>query len=57
MLMLSNANSKQCMPAKRKCALYDYDPVELSPNIDAEVELSFRGGDIILFCWLNIKTD
>ena len=44
------------MPAKRKLALYDYDPVELSPNVDAEVELSFRAGDIILVCKLNIKT-
>ena len=25
------------MPAKRKLALYDYDPAELSPNVDAEV--------------------
>ena len=40
------------MPAKRKLALYDYDPVELSPNVDAEVELSFRAGDIILVCKL-----
>ena len=38
------------MPAKRKLALYDYDPCELSPNVDAEVELSFRAGDIILVC-------
>ena len=36
------------MPAKRKLALYDYDPTELSPNVDAEVELSFRTGDILL---------
>ena len=28
-------------------ALYDYDPMELSPNVDMEVELSFRTGDII----------
>ena len=28
-------------------ALYDYDPQELSPNVDAEVELSFQTGDII----------
>ena len=40
------------MPAKRKLALYDYDPVELSPNVDAEVELSFRAGDIVLVCKL-----
>ena len=30
------------MPVKRKIALYDYDPRELSPNVDSEVELSFR---------------
>lgn len=36
------------MPAKRKLALYDYDPNELSPNVDAEVELSFRTGDMLL---------
>ena len=41
------------MPAKRKLALYDYDPVELSPNVDAEVELSFRAGDIVLVCKYN----
>ena len=27
----------------------NYDPIELSPNLVAEVELSFRAGDIILF--------
>ena len=36
------------LPAKRKLALYDYDPVELSPNVDAEVELSFKTGELIL---------
>ena len=36
------------MPARRKLALYDYDPAELSPNVDAEVELSFRTGDLLL---------
>ena len=35
------------MPAKRKLALYDYDPSELSPNVDSEVELTFRTGDLI----------
>ena len=35
------------MPVKRMIALYDYDPQELSPNVDAEVELSFQTGDII----------
>jgi len=28
-------------------ALYSYNPIELSPNIDAEEELSFNKGDII----------
>ncbi|XP_017774492.1 PREDICTED: uncharacterized protein LOC108561183 isoform X4 [Nicrophorus vespilloides] len=36
------------MPMKRMVALYDYDPQELSPNVDAEqVELSFTTGQII----------
>ncbi|KAK4878821.1 hypothetical protein RN001_011327 [Aquatica leii] len=35
------------MPVKRMVALYDYDPQELSPNVDAEVELSFTTGQII----------
>jgi len=34
-------------PTKKMIALYDYDPMELSPNVDMEVELSFRTGDII----------
>jgi hypothetical protein len=33
---------------RRKLALYDYDPSQLSPNVDSEVELSFRAGDILL---------
>lgn len=39
------------MPVKRMIALYDYDPQELSPNVDAEVmDLS----DItILFIFTN----
>lgn len=32
------------MPVKRMIALYDYDPQELSPNVDAEV------GGAIQFC-------
>ncbi|ESP00972.1 hypothetical protein LOTGIDRAFT_85300, partial [Lottia gigantea] len=32
---------------KRMVALYDYDPQELSPNVDSEIELSFKAGDII----------
>ncbi|XP_074041769.1 RIMS binding protein isoform X4 [Leptinotarsa decemlineata] len=36
------------LPVKRMVALYDYDPQELSPNVDAEqVELSFTTGQII----------
>ena len=35
------------MPMKRKIALYDYDPIELSPNVDSEVELAFRTGEIL----------
>lgn len=27
------------MPVKRMIALYDYDPQELSPNVDAEVKI------------------
>ena len=32
---------------KKMIALYDYDPMELSPNVDMEVELCFQTGDII----------
>ena len=35
------------MPMKRKIALYDYDPTELSPNVDSEVELTFKTGDLV----------
>ncbi|PNF20897.1 hypothetical protein B7P43_G11184, partial [Cryptotermes secundus] len=35
------------MPVKKMIALYDYDPQELSPNVDAEVELSFQTGNVI----------
>ncbi|KAF0299606.1 RIMS-binding protein 2 [Amphibalanus amphitrite] len=34
-------------PVRRMVALYDYDPRHLSPNVDAEMELSFCTGDII----------
>ncbi|XP_052738774.1 uncharacterized protein LOC112051556 isoform X3 [Bicyclus anynana] len=34
-------------PLRRMVALYDYDPQELSPNVDADVELSFHTGQII----------
>ncbi|RWS26093.1 RIMS-binding protein 2-like protein [Leptotrombidium deliense] len=35
------------LPVKKMVALYDYDPQELSPNPDAEMELAFNTGDII----------
>lgn len=35
------------MTVRKMVALYDYDPQELSPNVDSEVELSFKTGDII----------
>ncbi|KAH9525760.1 RIMS-binding protein 2, partial [Bulinus truncatus] len=35
-------------PMRRMIALYDYDPQELSPNVDAELELSFKTGDIVM---------
>ncbi|XP_074640850.1 RIMS-binding protein 2-like isoform X2 [Tubulanus polymorphus] len=34
-------------PIRKMIALYDYDPQELSPNVDSEVELAFRTGDIV----------
>ncbi|XP_050668383.1 peripheral-type benzodiazepine receptor-associated protein 1 [Leptidea sinapis] len=34
-------------PVRRMIALYDYDPQELSPNVDADAELSFQTGQII----------
>lgn len=40
--------SDQLGPGKRMVALYDYDPQELSPNVDAEVELAFKMGDLII---------
>lgn len=33
--------------SKKMIALYDYDPQELSPNPDAEMELAFMTGDVI----------
>lgn len=30
------------MPMKRMVALYDYDPQELSPNVDAEVSIYYN---------------
>ncbi|XP_047999657.1 uncharacterized protein LOC125236775 [Leguminivora glycinivorella] len=34
-------------PVRRMVALFDYDPQELSPNVDADAELSFHTGQII----------
>ncbi|XP_019700001.1 uncharacterized protein LOC105189771 isoform X3 [Harpegnathos saltator] len=35
------------VPMKKMIALYDYDPHELSPNVDAQVELTFQTGNEI----------
>ncbi|XP_012940834.1 RIMS-binding protein 2 [Aplysia californica] len=35
-------------PMRKMIAMYDYDPQELSPNVDAELELSFKTGDTVL---------
>ncbi|XP_043801630.1 uncharacterized protein LOC122719654 isoform X4 [Apis laboriosa] len=35
------------MPVKKMIALYDYDPHELSPNVDSQVELAFQTGNEI----------
>ncbi|CAH1233893.1 TSPOAP1 [Branchiostoma lanceolatum] len=34
-------------PVRRMRALFDYDPQEMSPNVDTEMELPFYQGDII----------
>ncbi|GAB6033736.1 hypothetical protein CHUAL_013848 [Chamberlinius hualienensis] len=41
---------------KKMVALYDYDPQKLSPNDDAEVELTFNAGDII-YVYGNMDED
>lgn len=41
------------MPVKRMIALYDYDPQELSPNVDAEVRLNIH---IIFYIVLSSQT-
>ncbi|XP_076237563.1 RIMS binding protein isoform X7 [Calliopsis andreniformis] len=35
------------MPVKKMIALYDYDPHELSPNVDSQAELAFQTGNEI----------
>ncbi|XP_032673168.1 uncharacterized protein LOC116845031 isoform X4 [Odontomachus brunneus] len=35
------------VPMKKMIALYDYDPHELSPNVDSQVELTFQTGNEI----------
>lgn len=37
------------MPVKRMIALYDYDPQELSPNVDAEVSWKVQPERVIGF--------
>lgn len=39
------------MPVKRMIALYDYDPQELSPNVDAEVCANIR--NFIPYCFVS----
>ncbi|XP_028400884.1 RIMS-binding protein 2-like isoform X2 [Dendronephthya gigantea] len=41
-----NLESDDLGPRKMK-ALYDYDPLSDSPNVDSEVELKFKSGEII----------
>ncbi|XP_028410409.1 uncharacterized protein LOC114533033 [Dendronephthya gigantea] len=41
-----NLESDDLRPRKMK-ALYDYDPLSDSPNVDSEVELKFKSGEII----------
>ena len=36
--------------SKIKVALFDYDPVEQSPNLDSHLELSFLAGDVLHIC-------
>lgn len=40
--------SDQLGPGKHMVALYDYDPQELSPNVDSEAELAFKMGDQVI---------
>ncbi|XP_022245489.1 RIMS-binding protein 2-like isoform X3 [Limulus polyphemus] len=42
-----DSDSVSGMPLRKMVALYDYDPQELSPNVDLEMELAFNTGDII----------
>ncbi|XP_052272228.1 peripheral-type benzodiazepine receptor-associated protein 1-like isoform X3 [Dreissena polymorpha] len=51
----ANAGSGDIV-VRRMVAMYDYDPQELSPNVDAEVELSFKAGDIII-CYGEMDDD
>lgn len=43
------------MPVKRMVALYDYDPQELSPNVDAEVSPYINYGCPITSECVNVK--
>ncbi|XP_029963502.1 RIMS-binding protein 2 [Salarias fasciatus] len=41
------ATLSQDVVVRRMVAMFDYDPWESSPNMDSEVELGFRAGEII----------
>ncbi len=43
-----NSNKNNGQNCRAMLALYDYDPQSLSPNADADVELPFRTGEIIM---------
>ncbi|XP_077865803.1 RIMS-binding protein 2-like [Saccoglossus kowalevskii] len=49
-----SANGKAHIPVegpihlRKMVALFDYDPRQASPNVDSDVELAFKTGDIIL---------
>lgn len=45
------------MPVKRMIALYDYDPQELSPNVDAEVSPISRSLFALLLIRFAYKSD
>nr|XP_046245485.1 RIMS-binding protein 2-like isoform X1 [Scatophagus argus] len=45
--MSDTASIPDDVVVRRMVALFDYDPWESSPNMDSEVELGFRSGDII----------
>ncbi|KAL4223562.1 benzodiazepine receptor binding [Mactra antiquata] len=44
------------LTVRRMVALYDYDPQELSPNVDAELELNFKAGEMVI-CYGEMDDD